>query len=150
MTINRRHMLQLAGGSVFALTLMPKQAWADKPAMNAAIKDMFGDRDIIDDRMSLTIPPLAENGFSVALDVEAQSPMIPDNYVKRIAIFSDRNPIPLIASYHFTPMSGRAKASGKIRLGGSQTVHAVAETNDGTLYGARASTLVTLAACVIG
>lgn len=143
-------MMQLAGGSVFALTLMPKQAWADKPAMNAAIKDMFGDRDIIDDRMSLTIPPLAENGFSVALDVEAQSPMIPDNYVKRIAIFSDRNPIPLIASYHFTPMSGRAKASGKIRLGGSQTVHAVAETSDGTLYGARASTLVTLAACVIG
>lgn len=150
MTINRRHMMQLAGGGVFALTLMPKQAWADKPAMNAAIKNMFGDRDIIDDRIALTIPPLAENGFSVALDVEAKSPMSADDYVKRIAIFSDRNPIPLIASYNFTPLSGRAKVSGKIRLGGSQTVHAVAEMSDGTLYGSRASTLVTLAACVIG
>jgi len=45
--------------------------------------------------------------------------------------------------------SGRARAAGKIRLGGSQIVHAVAEHNDGRLFGTSAKVFVTLAACVV-
>jgi len=147
--IDRRHILRLGAGSAVGITLLPGLAWADRPAMQRAITHMFGERSVNKGRLQLSIPTLAENGYSVALDVEADSPMTRENHVKRIAIFSERNPIPLIASCNFTPQSGRAKLSTKVRLGGTQTVHAIAEYNDGTLWSASAQTLVTVAACVI-
>lgn len=148
--INRRHILRLGAGSLLTISILPANAWADEPAMRAAIKEVYGDRNISTGRVILNIPPLAENGYSVAMDVEAESPMTQEDYVKSIAIFSDRNPIPLIGRFYFTPHSGLAKVSSKIRLGGSQTVHTIAEMNDGSLWGASASALVTLAACIAG
>ena len=146
--LNRRDMIR---GTVCGLGMvqLPHMAWAEITDMDAAIKDMFGDTPINQGRVSLTIPPLSENGYSVSLDVEADSPMTPDEYVKRIAIFSERNPIPLIAEYHFTPHSGIAQLSSKIRFGGTQTVHAIAEMSDGSLWSTSAKTFVTLAACVV-
>ena len=146
--INRRSLLR-AGGSLIGLAALPPLAWADEPEMRAAIKDMFGERTIQDGRVILNIPPLSENGYSVSLDVEAESPMTPEDYVKQITIFSERNPIPLIAVFHFTPQSGRAYVGGNIRLGGTQSVHAIAEMNDGSLWSTSAKTFVTLAACVV-
>ena len=146
--LNRRDMIR---GTACALGLfqLPYMAWAEIADMDAAIKDMFGETPINEGRVSLTIPPLSENGYSVSLDVEADSPMTPDDYVKRIAIFSERNPIPLIAEYHFTPNSGIARLSSKIRLGGTQSVHAIAQMSDGSLWSTSAKTFVTLAACVV-
>lgn len=148
--IDRRHILRLSAGGFVALSIVPVSAWADEPDMKKAIKELFGDREMNSGRLSLSIPALAENGYSVAMDVEVESPMTAEDYVKSISIFSDRNPIPLIAQYHFKPASGLAKVSSKVRLGGSQTVHAIAEMSDGSLWRESASTLVTLAACVTG
>lgn len=147
--LSRRQMIQLSGGALMSVSVIPLPAFADNPAMQSAIKEMFGEREIQTGRVSLTLPPLSENGYSVALDVEAESPMTEADYVKRIAIFSERNPIPLIAVYHFTPLSGRARVGGQIRLSGTQSVHAIAEMSDGGLWGTSAETLVTLAACVV-
>lgn len=117
--------------------------------MDNSIKELFGEKPVKNEKVSLTLPTLSESGYFVPVDVEAQSPMTPDDYVKRIAIFSERNPIPLIASYNFTPHSGRARAGGKIRLGGTQTVHAIAEMSNGDLFGTSVKVFVTLAACVV-
>ena len=146
--INRRNALKMGAG-IITMTALPAGAWADAPAMEKAIKDMFGDRPIQDGRISLKMPPLSESGYFVPFDVEAESPMTSDDYVKRIAIFSPRNPIPLIASYNFTPFSGRARVEGKVRLGGAQKVHAIAEMNDGSLFGTSSYVQVTLAACIV-
>ena len=146
--IDRRTVLR-TGSALIGLTALPPLAWSSEPEMKAAIHEMFGDRDINDGRVTLKIPPLSENGYSVTLDVEADSPMTSNDYVKKIAIFSERNPIPLIAVYHFTPFSGRAYVGSKIRLGGTQSVHAIAEMSDGSLWSASAKTFVTLAACVV-
>ena len=148
--INRRQIFRIGAGSAIALTALPHLAWADEPAMRTAIKELYGERQIQDGRVIVTVPALVENGYSVTLDVEAESPMTASDYVKSVSIFSDRNPIPLIARYYFTPQSGLAKVSGKVRLGGSQRVHAIAEMSDGSLYGHSVSTLVMLAACVTG
>ena len=118
--------------------------------MDKAIKDMFGSAPIREGRIKLSIPTLSENGYSVDLKVEAESPMSDDDFVRQIAVFSERNPIPLIASYHFTPLSGRAELSSKIRLGGTQIVHAIAEMSDGSLWKTSTKVYVTLAACVTG
>ncbi len=147
--IKRRQFLRLGASAMVGLTALPFSAIAGEPEMAAAIKDLFGDKPISEGPLALKLPTLSESGYFVPVEVDAESPMTDDDYIRRIAIFSERNPIPLIASYNFTPLSGRARAAGKIRLGGSQIVHAVAEHNDGRLFGTSAKVFVTLAACVV-
>ena len=76
--------------------------------------------------------------------------MTKSNHVTRAVILSPLNPEPVIADYLFTPASGKAAVSTRIRLAGSQNVEVIAEMSDGTLWMGSAQTLVTLAACVIG
>lgn len=145
---NRRAFLAAWGGAVL-VTSTVTPAFASPNVMRQAQIDLFGDREIKPGRVNLKLPSIAENGFSVALDVEVESPMTDADHVKQIAIFSPRNPIALLAHYQLGPRAGKAAVSTRIRLSGSQTVQAVAEMNDGTLWSGSAETFVTLAACVI-
>jgi len=125
------------------------QAQGGPDIMRAAISDMFGEDEIKTGRVTLKIPPISENGYSVSVDIEVESPMSPQDYVKQVALFSPRNPVPLIAQYKFTPQSGRARIRTQVRLAGTQTVRAIAELSDGTLWRGTASPIVTIAACII-
>ena len=147
-SLNRRHLMR-AGLSATAITLLPMPVFATSEKMQNAIEAMFGDAAIAQEKVLLSIPPIAENGYSVPLSVEVETPMIESNYIKRIAIFSERNPIALIADFQLTPYSGQAFVSTRIRLGGTQAITAIAETSNGKLYSGQAKALVTLAACVI-
>ncbi len=62
-------------------------------------------------KIKLDIPEIAENGFFVPINIEVDSPMTPDDYVRTLHVFSDGNPFPNVFSYRFTPESGRAAAS---------------------------------------
>lgn len=145
--LNRRRLL--LGGSALGVSLYAAPAHANNNGMETAIKAMFGNSKIQDARLKLTVPALSENGFSVPFEAEIDSPMTVENYVKSIAIFSERNPIPLLAKFNLTPQSGRAKVNGRVRLAGTQNVHAVAQMSDGSLYRASANSFVTIAACII-
>lgn len=101
-------------------------------------------------RVSLTLPTLAESGHSVRLRVRVESPMTPQAHVKRIHIFSEKNPRPVIARFSLGPRAGRAEVHTRIRLAGTQQVIAVAVMNDGTAWMASAEVVVTAAACVEG
>ena len=101
-------------------------------------------------RVSLTLPTLAESGHSVRLRVRVESPMTPQAHVKRIHIFSEKNPRPVIARFSLGPRAGRAEVHTRIRLAGTQQVVAVAIMNDGTAWMASAEVVVTAAACVEG
>ncbi|MDF1681611.1 thiosulfate oxidation carrier protein SoxY [Ponticaulis sp.] len=129
--------------------MIPRVAAATEDEMNEAISGMFGDRVITEGRVNVDLPPIAENGFSVPIDISVDSPMTEDDYVKQIVVLSPRNPLPVLAQYHLTPMSGRGDVSARIRLGGTQSIRVIAEMNDGTLWSGAKQTLVTLAACVI-
>jgi sulfur-oxidizing protein SoxY len=131
------------------MLMIPRVAAATEDEMNEAINGMFGERVITEGRVNVDLPPIAENGFSVPIDISVDSPMTEDDYVKQIVVFSPRNPLPVLAQYHLTPMSGRADVSARIRLGGTQSIRVIAEMNDGTLWSGAKQTLVTLAACVI-
>ncbi len=146
--LSRRTMLRLGAASM-SMLLIPRVAAATEDEMNEAISGMFGDRVITEGRVNVDLPPIAENGFSVPIDISVDSPMTEDDYVKQIVVFSPRNPLPVLAQYHLTPMSGRADVSARIRLGGTQSIRVIAEMNDGTLWSGAKQTLVTLAACVI-
>lgn len=146
--LSRRTMLRLGTASM-SMLLIPRVAAATEDEMNEAISGIFGDRVITEGRVNVDLPPIAENGYSVPIDISVDSPMTEEDYVRQIVVFSPRNPLPVLAEYHLTPMSGRANVSARIRLGGTQSIRVIAEMNDGTLWSGAKQTLVTLAACVI-
>ncbi len=76
--------------------------------------------------------------------------MTADDYVKAIHVFNEKNPQPSLISVHLGPRVGKAKVSTRVRLADSQTVTAIAEMSDGTVWSATADDGVTLAACVEG
>lgn len=148
--LNRRSLLAL-GASGLALSALPGRAVAQtENDLKSLKKDLFGDREIKTGRVSVAMPPISENGNSVPFDVSVESPMTKADYVTRLIILSPLNPEPIIARYEFTPAAGRAAIATRIRLAGTQSVEAIAEMSDGTLWQGSAITLVTLAACVIG
>ncbi|GAB5457847.1 MAG: SoxY-related AACIE arm protein [Henriciella sp.] len=146
--LSRRSALCLgAGAALVAVT--PLRGLADEPEMQAAIKDVFGDRLIEDGKVTLRLPPISENGYSVPLTVAVDSPMTGADHVNQIVIFSPRNPLPNIARFKLSAQSGKAEIATRVRLSGTQALTAIAETNDGRLWRGSAETVVTLAACVI-
>jgi sulfur-oxidizing protein SoxY len=93
------------------------------------------------------IPPLVESGNLVVLKVAIESPMTASDYVKAVHIISEGNPLPNIFTAYFTPRSGRADVTTRVRLADSQRVWAIAYMSDGSYWQGYADTLVTLSAC---
>lgn len=101
-------------------------------------------------RVKLTLPPIAESGNSVPLQVQIESPMTTDDYVKSLHLFSEKNPRPVIAHFQLSPRSGKAEISTRIRLAGSQQVVAVAVMSNGLSWLGTAEVIVVAAACIEG
>ena len=133
----------LAGGA-----LVPAVAAAVPDGVETLLRKHYGDRPVEADGVTLTMPAFSENGSAVALEVVAASPMRTDSYVRSVHILAEKNPLPDVARFHFTPASGLARATTRVRLADSQWVVAVAELSDGSLQAAGAEVVVTLAACI--
>tara|TARA_R110000737_G_scaffold243179_2_gene254319 strand:+ start:1665 stop:2141 length:477 start_codon:yes stop_codon:yes gene_type:complete len=146
--LSRRALIRLGAGSVL-IAVTPLPAFATPDQVKAAQLELFGNRIIREGRVTLKLPAIAENGYSVPFSVEVDSPMTEDDHVRQIAVFSPRNPIADVARFQLGPRAGRAAVATRIRLGGTQAVQAVAEMNDGSLWSGSAQTVVTLAACVV-
>ena len=100
-----------------------------------------------DGKVSLKAPEIAENGNAVPLTVTVDSPMTDKSYVKAIYIAADGNPNPGVSVFEFTPMSGKAEVSLRVRLSQTQKLVAVAEMNDGSLFTASREIKVTIGGC---
>jgi sulfur-oxidizing protein SoxY len=144
--LSRRGALVAAGGALAALVMRPAQATTQ--TMQAAIGEFTGGAAITQGKVTMDIPPLVENGNSVPLTITVDSPMSEQDYVKAIAVFNERNPQPNIGTFHLNARSGRAIVSTRIRLGDSQTIMAVAQMSDGSLWSGSVELIVTLPACV--
>ncbi|HEX2552538.1 MAG TPA: SoxY-related AACIE arm protein [Microvirga sp.] len=147
----RRAFLTRAAGFAAApllLTAWSGRAAATPEAMAAAIRLFTGGAAPRPGGIRLDLPPLVENGNSVPLTVSVESAMSATDFVRRIAVFNEKNPQPHVAVFHLTPRSGRAQVTTRIRLADSQVVVAIAELGDGTFRTARADVIVTLAACI--
>ncbi|MGB8243380.1 MAG: SoxY-related AACIE arm protein [Pseudolabrys sp.] len=138
----------LAGSVAVTIRLEPAQATPER--MRTAIRNVVGEASIRKGRVELEVPPLVENGNTVALSVAVDSPMTATDYVKALHVFNEKNPQPNVISVHLGPRAGKAKISPRVRLADSQMVTAIAEMSDGTFWSASADVIVTLAACVEG
>lgn len=99
----------------------------------------FGDRPIgqSDELIVLNAPTRAEDAAIVPISIVAQIPQSDDRYIKTIYLFLDKNPGPLAGTFHFTPKSGRADLSFRVRVDAYTPIRAIAETNDGELFMSR-------------
>lgn len=116
--------------------------------MRIAIGAFAGPKPVTKGRVRLVVPPLVDNGNTVAIAVEVESPMTEADHVKSIRIFSERNPEPVVLSVHLGPRAGRASVATRVRLADTQTLVAVAEMSDGTFWAGSAPTVVTIASCL--
>jgi len=98
--------------------------------------------------VKLDIPPLSENGNTVATSVTVESPMTAKDYVKAIHLFAEKNPQPNIISVHLGPRAGKAAIATRIRLADTQTVTAIAEMSDGSFWQDTGDVIITLGACL--
>ena len=99
-------------------------------------------------KVKLELPQLADNGNSVPIRITVDSPMTASDHVKSIHLYSDRNPVPNMASFYLGPRAGKAEINTRVRLAGSQRVTAVAQLSDGTFWSDTAPIVVTLSACL--
>ncbi len=146
--LNRRELMALAGAGVLAIAISPlRPGRADLPAMQARLDELVAGRTVQEGRITFDVPQIAENGATVPVTIEVQSPMTADDHVTALHILSERNPVPQVASFHFSPRSGRALVSTRIRLAESQRVHALAEMSDGSLFATAREVQVTIGGC---
>ena len=137
-----------AGGlAVVGMTLVPRAVLADAASMKEAMKARAGDAVAQAGRISLELPQIAENGNTVPIAIEVDSPMTEQDYVKAVHVFAEQNPLPNVATFRFTPRSGRARAATRMRLRKTQNVFALAEMSDGSVYMASTEVKVTIGGC---
>jgi sulfur-oxidizing protein SoxY len=137
-----------AAGAAVSATFLVRRAAATPDTMKAAIRRVIGEQPVRKGKVTLDIPPLVENGNTVAMSVTADSPMTQTDYVRAIHVFNEKNPQPDIISVHLGPRAGKAAFSTRIRLADSQSVVAIAEFSDGSLWSDTAEVIVTIAACL--
>lgn len=122
-------------------------ALAKTDSIGGLVRMLFGEKDFEEGRVRLNVPEIAENGMVVPVSVEVESPMTETSYVRSIHLYALDNPVPQVGAYIFTPASGRAAISTRIRLAKTQDLIAVAEMSDGTVHASKAPIKVVIGGC---
>ena len=147
MNINRRKLLCGTLGLSASVVFGASRAFADAADVEAAIKAIAAGTTVGEGTVKLKAPEIAENGNSVPISVSVDSPMTEDAYVESVSIFADGNPLPQVITFNFTPASGEAFASTRMRLAKTQNVIAVAKMSDGSVFSDTRNVKVTIGGC---
>lgn len=139
--MRRRHVLLLP-----AAAALP--ARAEDNAFAAAERAILAGRAPRAEGIAIEMPVLSENGNSVDLAIRVESPMTQADHVRAIHVFSEKNPVPHVATFHLSPRAGRAEVATRIRLATTQRILVLAETSTGAVHRAEREVIVILGACV--
>lgn len=142
----RREALHGAGAVLLAVAWRP--ARADAAELEAAIRQWSGGTPVREGRVHFDVAPLVDNGNTVPVSVEVDSPMSTADHVSAIALFNESNPLRDIARFRLGPRCGRARVGTRIRLATSQKLVAVARLSDGSCWSHTVEVVVTLASCI--
>ncbi|MCV0396279.1 MAG: thiosulfate oxidation carrier protein SoxY [Rhizobiaceae bacterium] len=149
MTLTRRRVLALTAGAAAlpVLQLLPGQAFASPEDVEKQISEFAGGKEPQTGKISLNTPEIAENGNTVPVSIEVDSAMTGDDMVESVMILADGNPLPSVATFHFTALSGTAAATTRMRLAKTQNVIALARMADGSVYMDKKEVKVTIGGC---
>ncbi len=149
MKLNKREFMALSAGSAAALTMSGSLAGALAEAgeVDKLIKAFTGGKQPNGGRITINTPEIAENGNTVPVSFDVESPMSADDYVASVLLLADGNPRAGVATLHFSPMSGEASATTRIRLAKTQNIVAVAKMSNGSVYMEKKQVKVTIGGC---
>lgn len=149
MRFNRRKFI--AAGTVttaaVALSTFPSAAVAYSESSQALIDAFAEGAEPVEAKITLTAPEIAENGNTVPVEVSVESPMSEQDYVAELMLLGDGNPAPSLATFKYSPASGQARTSTRIRLAKSQDVIALAKMSDGRVFVTSKPVKVTIGGC---
>lgn len=149
MSISRRTCLRASAATAAAAFFgLAGHAVASMEDVEQLIADFAAGKNAESDgALQLTTPEIAENGNSVPVSFVVTSPMSGEDYVESVMVMASGNPSPEVATFHFTPTSGVAKASTRMRLAKTQDVVAVAKTSTGKFFRVSNNVKVTIGGC---
>ena len=142
----RRTVLTAIGGAGLVFAVRPAKATPE--TMKSAIRQIVGEAAVKPGRIKLDLPPLVENGNTVAMAVSVDSPMTAKDYVKAIHVVTEKNPQPNVISVKLGPRTGKAEIQTRVRLADTQTVIALCEMSDGSFWSDKLDVIITLGACL--
>lgn len=99
------------------------------------------------ERITLIMPPHAEDGGTVPMQLEVESPMTREDHVRHLYVIADQNPDPLVFSASLHPGIGQVRWKLNIRLAGNSRVRAIAEMNNGDLFAQEIEVEVLVGGC---
>jgi sulfur-oxidizing protein SoxY len=100
-------MLMLTGGAA-GWRCFPRPARWPPDAVADEIEAFTGGNPSRARQGRLIIAERVENGSAVPLAVEVDSAMEGDDMVESVIVLAERNPNPIIATFHFSALSGAA------------------------------------------
>ena len=147
--LDRRAFARGTAAAAIALALPRGPAFGqDKPQpWEQQLKKILGDAKPAEGKVKLEMPEIAENGNTVPFQVSVESAMTDKDSVKAIHIIATANPQADVATFHFTPLSGKPFVASRMRLAKTQDVIALAEMGDGTFQMAKRNVKVTIGGC---
>jgi sulfur-oxidizing protein SoxY len=148
--VDRRVFLIGAGAAATLAPLLagPSAAQNGAAGWEDAVKAIAGDaRPISDSRFTFDLPDIAENGNMVPFTIGLTSPMTEKDHVRAIHIVATANPLPRVATFRFTPLSGRASVASRLRLARSQDLIGLAELSDARFLMVRRAVKVAIGGC---
>jgi sulfur-oxidizing protein SoxY len=145
---SRREVLALGAGTA-ALAMVGEMRPAAATAQEAAdtIAKFTGGKTAEKGKITIDLPEIAENGNTVPLTITVESPMTADDHVSDIIVVAEGNPRPGLATFHLSPLSGRAEAATRIRLAATQNIVVVAKTSKGQFFTEQKPVKVTIGGC---
>lgn len=144
----RRRFISVLAGLAAAPLLPIRAAQAQPDPFAPLLLKVTGGAPVRAGRVTVDTPRLADNGNSVPLKVSVESPMTAADHVRSVTLVSERNPRPVMATFHLGPKSGRAEVATRVRLNGTQRVLAVAQLSDSSYWSGSAEVEVTESACL--
>lgn len=146
--VDRREFVVGAGAAAALVALLGSASAQEKmPTFQETLDTILGGKKADESKVAIELPEIAENGNTVPYTVTVESPMSDADYVKTLYVLSSGNPSPNIATYHFSPMSGQAFASSRMRLAKTQDIYALAELSGGGFLVGKRTVKVTIGGC---
>src|SRR3990172_131448 len=142
--VNKVFLIFLAFSAVCRADVAPadyRQQLSDKVWEENLQPANFPDRQIIEGAaqkiLEIKAPYTAEDASVVPISIHTNVLQQPESYIRKIHVYVDKTPVPLVGVFEFTPNSGRADLALRIRVDDFSYVRAIAEMNNGDLYMAK-------------
>jgi sulfur-oxidizing protein SoxY len=156
LVLDRRDFVLGSGAAALVAALLGAGRAADaaaaskrSPEFETALANLIKGATPKEGGVDMDLPEAVENGAYVPVALSVESPMTPENHVNAIHLLSTLNPHANVATFRFTPLSGKARVTSRMRLAKSQDVIAVAAMSDGTFLMSKRYVDVTIGGCGI-